>query len=63
MNDVKGKRNVHSITCKDGTHVRLWLHAKSVDPVYETWYTDTWSVVCFDKVIMCIKLAKSNLSL
>ena len=63
MNDVKGKRNVHSITCKDGTHVQLWSHAQSVDRVYETWYTDTWSVVCFYKDIMRIKLAKSNLSL
>ena len=41
VNNVKGIRNVHSITCKDDTHVQLWSYAKSIEPVFETWYTDT----------------------
>ena len=48
VNIVNGIRKIHSITCKDGIHVKLWSHAKSVEPVFE-------------KDLMCIELVKSSM--
>ncbi|CAL4130964.1 unnamed protein product [Meganyctiphanes norvegica] len=61
INDIQGIRSVHCVSCKDGTHVQLWSHAKAVEPLFETWYPDTWSVVSFHKERMCIKLSKADI--
>lgn len=60
MLSVKGICKVHNIICHDGSHVQVFSHAKSIKPIFESWYTDTWSIVSFHQDIFCIKLVNGQ---
>ena len=58
VKNIKGIRNIHSVTCQDGSHVQLWSHSKATEPVFQTWYTPTWDIVSFNQDILSMKLVK-----
>ena len=60
VNNIKGIRDAHCISCKDGIHIQIWPHAKSLEFIVETWYPDIWNVVKIDKNKMSIKLQRQT---